>query len=215
MKKKFSVIILDFDGVILESTEIKKQAFGDLYMQYGKCVAKEVMEYHENNEGISRYKKIRYFHQKHLQKRLNEQELSIWANQYKKLVLHKVLKSSYVLGAENFIKKNFNYYELYIATGTPEGEIKYITHKLGIDKYFVSIYGSPKDKSSIVADIINSCGHNKQEIVMVGDSDEDYNASKENSIEFIGRIKSGGSVGFKKHSTTILDLTELESALKK
>ena len=55
-------IIFDFDGVIAESVHIKSSAFSDLYKSYGEDIVKRVVKHHEANSGMSRYKKIRYYH---------------------------------------------------------------------------------------------------------------------------------------------------------
>ena len=55
-------IIFDFDGVIAESVHIKSSAFSDLYKSYGEDIVKRVVKHHEANGGMSRYKKIRYYH---------------------------------------------------------------------------------------------------------------------------------------------------------
>ena len=54
-------IIFDFDGVIVESGDIKTNAFADLYQSYGDPIVKEVVRYHKLNGGLSRYKKISPF----------------------------------------------------------------------------------------------------------------------------------------------------------
>ena len=52
-------IIFDFDGVILESLDVKTEAFKKLYQPYGPSISNKVVENHLENEGISRYEKIK------------------------------------------------------------------------------------------------------------------------------------------------------------
>ena len=54
------LLIFDFDGVIADSVDIKTEAFGELYSEFGEKIVKEVKLYHENNGGVSRYEKINY-----------------------------------------------------------------------------------------------------------------------------------------------------------
>ena len=42
----WQAIIFDFDGVVVESGEIKTQAFANLYRDYGETVMSEVARYH-------------------------------------------------------------------------------------------------------------------------------------------------------------------------
>src|SRR5688500_20334110 len=64
----WQAIIFDFDGVVVESGEIKTQAFANLYRDYGETVMAEVAKYHVLNGGMSRYEKIRYFQKNLLEK---------------------------------------------------------------------------------------------------------------------------------------------------
>ncbi|EAI6773129.1 HAD hydrolase-like protein, partial [Campylobacter coli] len=51
-------IIFDFDGVILDSVELKTQAFAELFKEFPKNKVQELVKYHIQNGGISRYHKI-------------------------------------------------------------------------------------------------------------------------------------------------------------
>ena len=59
-------IIFDFDGVILDSVDVKTKAFKQMYSIYGDDVMRKVVDYHLLNGGISRYKKFKYFHENFL-----------------------------------------------------------------------------------------------------------------------------------------------------
>ncbi len=68
MKVLYARRHFDFDGVLVESGDIKTQAFADLYQSYGNTIVNEVVRYHKLNGGLSRYKKFRYFQQYLLKK---------------------------------------------------------------------------------------------------------------------------------------------------
>jgi beta-phosphoglucomutase-like phosphatase (HAD superfamily) len=61
MIARFDALIFDFDGVLVESTDIKTRAFGTLYENYGQEVVDQVIAHHKINTGISRFKKFQYF----------------------------------------------------------------------------------------------------------------------------------------------------------
>ena len=77
-------VILDFDGVILDSNSTKEKAFSKLYSIYGKNIRNKVVTYHKKNLGISRYKKIKYFHEKFLKKKISKKEINILSNKFSK-----------------------------------------------------------------------------------------------------------------------------------
>ena len=57
---RFEAIFFDFDGVLVESVDIKTTAFARLYAGHGEPVADAVVAYHRQNMGTSRFVKFRY-----------------------------------------------------------------------------------------------------------------------------------------------------------
>ena len=56
-------VFFDFDGVILDSVDVKTKAFGKMFEAYGSDVQKEVVQYHLENCGVSRFEKFRYYYE--------------------------------------------------------------------------------------------------------------------------------------------------------
>ena len=50
-------VIFDFDGVILESADIKTESFKDMVSDYPMEIAEQFVEYHMQHMGISRFVK--------------------------------------------------------------------------------------------------------------------------------------------------------------
>src|SRR5687768_6679568 len=44
--RRFDAVVLDFDGVLVESVDVKTRAFARLYSRYGSDVEAEVVAYH-------------------------------------------------------------------------------------------------------------------------------------------------------------------------
>ena len=55
---KYKSIIFDCDGVILNSNEIKTNAFKKVLKQFNNQAIDEFIQYHKDNGGISRYIKF-------------------------------------------------------------------------------------------------------------------------------------------------------------
>ena len=49
------IIFFDFDGVIVESVDIKTKAFAMLFEHEGRDIANRVIDYHLKNSGVSRF----------------------------------------------------------------------------------------------------------------------------------------------------------------
>lgn len=181
-------IIFDFDGVILDSNDVKTGAFYQMYIQYGESVAKKVVEHHKKNGGISRFEKFKIYHKKFLNIDISQSMLDDLCQKYSEFVVKGVLNSKYVPGSLEFLKSNFKKYNFFISTGTPDSEIIHILEKLNISKYFKDVYGSPSSKDFHVKKILSKYNFQCDEVIFVGDALSDLNAATKNNITFIGRI---------------------------
>ena len=183
---KTLAIIFDFDGVILDSVGIKSDIFFEIFETFGTAIAKKAVKYHEKNGGISRFEKIKYINNKFLNSKLNKSDITLLKKKFSNLIKKKILKANYIKGSYEFISENYKVYEFHIATSTPENEILHILKKKKIIKFFNKIYGSPLKKTEQVKKILNDSIYEKNQFILIGDSIEDYQASINNSIRFIG-----------------------------
>ena len=99
-------------------------------------------------------------------------------------------------------------YILAVATSKPEEYAKRIADKFGFTKYFAGIYGATMDgslirKADVIRYALDNLGverENYDQVVMVGDRNNDIYGAKENGIQVIGVLYGYG------------DLAELQSA---
>ena len=179
------VIIFDFDGTIADSVNIKTEAFVDLYKHFGKEVSVKVRDYHLLNGGVSRYEKFKYFHNTFLNIELSKKQIDNMAEVFSNNVMKKVVEAPYIPGAFEFISKNYKKFDMFISTATPFEEILEILQKKRLQKYFLNIFGSPSSKEDHIKKIIFEGNYNKDEIVFIGDSTADKEASLLANIKFI------------------------------
>lgn len=178
-------VILDFDGVILDSNSVKEKAFSNLYSAYGKTISKKVAEYHKKNLGISRYMKIKYFHEKFLKKKITKNQINILADKFSDLVFEKIIKVKFIKGANEFIVENYKNYDLHISSATPQNELINICKKRKINHFFKTINGSPITKRQHIKYIKKKYNLRLNEIIYIGDSYNDFKAAKDSNINFI------------------------------
>jgi len=206
----FKAIIFDFDGIIVESADIKTEAFRELFSGYPKKID-EIMDYHLINAGISRYVKFRYIYEKILGQKLSEEKEIELGRRFSQIVLQKVLAAPFVTGIKEFLDTNKNRYQFFIASGTPQEELNNIICSRGLKGYFKEAHGSPKTKTEIINEIINRYGFIKEEVVYVGDAESDRIAAEQSGIAFIER-----RVNLKlKDNGMIKDFSNFSEILKK
>lgn len=164
-------LLFDFDGVILESVDVKAQAFYKMYQPYGIAIAKKVMTHHRKYGGMSRFDKFRYYHKNFLGIELSQKEINTLATKFASLTFSGVVRSAFVGGVKQFLGKCFKEKKrCFIASGAPEKELKQIISRLGLGKYFLEIKGSPKPKARILGELIRRHSIDRSKAVFFGDS---------------------------------------------
>jgi HAD superfamily hydrolase (TIGR01549 family) len=183
---KYRNLIFDFDGVLAESIDIKTKAFYDLYRPYGMDVAEKVSSHHKANGGMSRFEKFPYYHKMFLNEKIDNEKIQSLSLKFSKLVVKGVIEAEEVIGSTWFLDKHSDKRK-WIVSATPSNEISQIVNKRGIYNHFISVFGSPQKKSDIIKNIINDNNLIKSETLFLGDAMQDFNAARENKIDFILR----------------------------
>ena len=186
---KARVIFWDFDGVIKDSVPVKTEAFRKLFLSYGTDIADKVVKHHLANGGVSRFKKIPYYFKEYVGKNINHKEFDRYVNNFSELVVEEVIKSPWIAGVEDFLRSNEYLQEFILVTGTPQSEIKIILNELNLTELFISIHGSPEEKTDVVSYNIKKYGYKISDCILIGDSVTDYKAADKNNIDFIYRGK--------------------------
>ncbi len=214
--KPIDAIFFDFDGVILESVDIKGWAFGKLFENYPQHVD-EIVAFHFANGGMSRFDKFRYIYKNILKESLPDDEFNALCIKFSDLAFKRVLKCEFVPGAIEFLGKHYKKTKFYIISGTPQDEIEHIVEARGLSKYFQGVYGSPTGKSFWAKKIIMQEKLNIAKALFIGDAMSDYEAAKENKLIFVARINSDNSHIFedKPVDHKVYDLFEFDSLFTK
>lgn len=199
-------VFFDFDGVLVDSTAIKTEAFRQLFQAYGKGVVRQVITHHQQHGGISRVEKIRHIHQHVLGRSLREQEVAEWAARYSSLVVEQVVACRWIAGAEKFLQEMSGSIPLFVISGTPEEELVEIVQRRGMDRYFKAIHGSPVRKPEHVRNLLDRYCLDPAHCLFVGDAMTDYLAARETGVPFIG---IQGEVPFPEDTEVLPDCRQL------
>ena len=207
------VMVLDFDGVILESADIKTQAFRELFSAYPDKVD-AIVAYHETNAGISRFVKFRHIHAHLLGRPLGADEERALGERFADLVVEEVIRCAFVPGASELLKTYVKKCPLFLASGTPEGELHRLVEARNLNAFFRRIYGAPKEKPAILEDILTMTNTPRASLLFVGDGRSDYEAAKAAGVGFIGRARPGRPHPFEGLGVPVVaDLFELAAYL--
>lgn len=180
-------IILDFDGVILESVDIKTGAFRELFSKYTADVG-PVVDYHLKNNGVSRFIKFKHIWENILNRKYSDSVRDKLGKEFSAIVTHKVIECPFVVGTQDFLKMFHGKVPLYVASAVPEEELSAIVKGKGIAKYFDKVYGfPPTPKSRAIEDVMARESASSEEVLFIGDSGQDLKTALETGVFFIAR----------------------------
>ena len=208
----YQYIIFDFDGVLVESNEIRFNGFRKLFKDYPQEQVEQLVEYAKANGGVSRYKKIEFFFNTIRKEPVSSKSVNHWANQFSELVTQDVLEARPVKGSLEFLEKYFNQFDFAIVSGSDQRELREVCKGRGIDSFFKIILGSPIEKKDNIATLLSDFKWERNKSLYIGDSNNDLEAAKANNVDFIGR--SSGLVDWKNYNVRFVsDLSSLYNAL--
>ncbi|WP_281201832.1 HAD family hydrolase [Magnetovibrio blakemorei] len=202
-------MFFDFDGVLVESADIKTDAFRVLYGQFGQDVVARCVAHHSYHAGISRVRKIQHYHSTFLHQSLSPKELDAWVGRYSDLVEAQVVAAPAVLGVEAFLHSASAQLPLFVISGTPQEELKRIVTARGWDGFFSEVHGSPRLKTDIIDDIAGRTNLDLSRVLFVGDAMTDFDAAKERGVAFLGRVAPHHDNPFSPGTEIVEDLTGL------
>ena len=168
------------------SEEIRQKGFRLLFEGFEPDQIEQLIDYHKENGGLSRYVKIRYFYEDILGSKIGEDEVVRLAEKFS-VIMRNELTNAKLLNTEwlklmMIIDKTLDHY---IASGSDQEELRFLCGELGIQNYFKGIFGSPVPKIQNVAYIIKQNNLELNRTVLIGDSYNDYEAASKNGIEFL------------------------------
>lgn len=184
---KIRAVVFDFDGVILESANVKTEAFCNLYADHGTEVVARVRAHHMENLGISRFKKFAWISQNIFGKALADDQSVELGRRFSELALAGVLAAPFVPGARDALHALAGKYQLAVASGTPQDELALIVERRELGHLFGEVHGTPAEKPAILRDFMARKLLAHDEVVFVGDGMSDYEAAVAAEVPFLAR----------------------------
>ena len=190
---KYKTILMDCDGVILDSNSIKSDAFYEVALPFGKDNAEKLVSINKQHGGVSRFKKMIMF--------IND-VLGIDDN----VLIDKLVKDFGDICVDKLIQSELTPYlidflksmqdkDIFVVSGGYQPELKLVFEEKGLAKYFKGIYGSPETKDEI-SEMLRDDVIIDYPCVFIGDSKSDYYASKHIGADFIFMTEFSEFKGF-------------------
>lgn len=210
----FDALILDFDGVVVESNDIKARAFAELFGDHPEHLG-AILGYHRQNLGISRYKKFAWIYRELLQRPLPQRELESLGSRFSERVVEKIVAAPFVAGARETLSAcRRTGLPVFVISGTPIEELGRIVARRGLTAYFTRIWGSPIEKWRAIGEITASYGFAPSQMLFVGDGRSDHEAATRTGVPFVARKSDGEAVDWRRLGVPcVADLEPLACAV--
>lgn len=189
------ILIFDFDGVIADSIPLKAEAFRETF-SFVPGHQDEIVRYHLDNGGMSRYVKFQNIYRDILHQPLTREQEEALASRYQEQILQAMYSIPLIPGAEALLGRYAAVIPLYVVSATPEEEMHLIAERRGLAGFFVRIYGSPRSKADCIREILSLEDIHPEDALFVGDAPQDWQAAWDTGVRFIARVAEGDSNRF-------------------
>jgi len=183
---EYKTLVFDCDGVVLNSNQLKIQAYYDVAIKFGanKSQAQALVDHHVRLGGISRYPKFEYFLREIMQQAVTEQAMQDLLESFT-VEVKRLLTDCEISPYLADLRNNNMYAKWMIISGGDQLELRDIFQQRGIDKLFGGgIFGSPDNKDAILARELEA-GNIVQPALFIGDSRYDHQASTNAGLDFV------------------------------
>lgn len=177
----------DFDGVIMNSMAIRDQGFLEVLKNFPNEEVAKLMIYHQENGGLSRYHKFRYFFENIRKESVSDEDIQEYAVRFSQFVIQYLSNSELlIMDSLNFIEKYYHQIDMHIVSGSDQTELRGLCKELNISHLFKSINGSPTKKTDLVKQLLIEHGYNPSNVCLIGDSKNDLEAAMDHGLVFWG-----------------------------
>lgn len=208
-----AALVFDFDGVILDSASLKREAFAALYDDYPATQREAIRAYLGRRGGQPREVKFRHIESHILGRDVRSTDIDALCARFKAVVAERIRVAPAIPGAIDFLSRWQGRLPLYLLSATPGHELHEIVAQRGLSRYFEAVIGAPPDKVTSMRNLLERYRHPTAHTVMIGDSYNDYRTARGNGTRFVGVCADPSASPFPDDVTTIRDLHDLEAAL--
>ena len=209
-------VVFDFDGVLVDSNAVKRQAYHDIFASTAgsEPVVESVLE---SNTDDDRFGVIRSILQR---LRLDagapgrlDLLVTEYSDRYNAICEEHAATCPEIPGASAALSRLARRHPLYVISATPEDPLRRIVKRRGWTGYFRDVLGRPRTKSENLARVIRAEGIEGGEIVFVGDGRRDLDAARQAGCRFVG-VRNGFNDFDPAGLTMLDDLTRLPALVE-
>ena len=178
-------MVFDCDGVILDSNNLKTQAFSEAIKGEPQEKIELLLLYHKEHGGVSRYHKFKHYFEKINPQENSEEKIIKATTRFAEIVHNGLKECNFIPGVLSFIRRvNALNSNIFVVTGSDENELKDVFADREIDELFEMILGSPVTKYEHMINVIDLVGKDAKGIYF-GDSKLDMDVAESFGLDFV------------------------------
>lgn len=184
--RHYQTLVLDCDGVVLDSNQLKTQAYYDTAISFGanQQQAEAIMDYHVRLGGISRYPKFKYFLEEILRQPATDESMQFLLQRFASEIHKGLLHCEMAPGLQQ-LRAATPHASWMLLSGGDQDELRALFAERGIaDLFDAGIFGSPDNKDQVLAREIAN-GNLVKPALFLGDSRYDHEASRDAALDFV------------------------------
>jgi len=180
----YATLVFDCDGVILDSNRVKREAFLRAALPYGEAPARQLVDYHVRNGGISRLVKFELFLREMVGQPVTQTAMQQLLDRFEQASLQGLLQCALAPGLAE-LRQAAPQARWMVVSGALQSELHEVFGRRGIAPMFeAGIFGSPDNKEVILAREI-ARGNLALPALFLGDSRYDHVAARGAGLDFV------------------------------
>ena len=195
--------MFDFDGVLVDSEQLKRDALKENFLDFGEDFAQDVFEYQQETN-CNRHDASLYAANK-LGK--GEEWQKEYSDKYTENVNKKIIAMPNMSTCESMLAGIVSKYPLYISSGTPQENLIEIVVKKTMRHLFKGIYGSPRTKIYHINHILKKEKLKPEEVLFVGDQEIDYKVAIHFGLDFL-------AINYRGDKSKVVEIDKLYDIVK-
>lgn len=205
-------IIFDFDGVILDSADLKTRAFAEVYRGENRALVAQVMEYQEAHGGVGRAEKFAYFERELFGRPGGPEDVARLSARFAAIIEKAIARAAFIPGARAFLDACLGRVRMHVVSGMPQEELEAIVAGRDLSCYFDLLFGAPTTKIEAFREILRRTAIQPERSLAIGDSLTELDAARATGIPFLAVVPRGRRNRFPASVVTVEDLTTAAAA---
>lgn len=176
------LLFLDFDGVVLESVDLKEKAFAALFPV---AAGEQVIAVHRATPGARRHEKISAMFAAVHGRAADAAAIEAMLDRFAQSIRAEMLECPMVPGVRDFLDA-LPGLSVHVVSAAPEDEIRDVAARRGLARYFKSMSGASAGKETHLNRVLAE--DPSRPALYVGDRTSDMDAARRVGIRFLGRV---------------------------